>query len=285
LAYDGIAESKTFEKYHSRGRIREDTKMKKILLCIFACVASFNASAVSYADIWWNPSESGWGVTFSQQQSTIFATFFIYGADGKPTWVTALLKNSTNAQTVFAGPVYSATGTPFSAPQFNPASSLATQVGSATVTFQNAVRAQLTYSINGVQISKSIERSTLAALPVAGSYIGLELQRDDLRSEISGVEAVLSKDVSLIVSVTGTTIKIEAIQRPYDCSLTGTFVQLGTRFSASGQYECRDLQSGTWTSTDLTIVDDNYLIGTLVYSRAFPAPFTVVAKRWMVSRR
>jgi hypothetical protein len=258
--------------------------MKKILLCIFACLASFSASAVSYADIWWNPSESGWGVTFSQQQSTIFATFFIYATDGKPTWVTALLKNSTTTPTVFTGPLYSVTGTPFSAPQFNPANTLATQVGTASVSFQSGVRGQLTYSVNGAQITKTIERQALAALPLAGTYEGLEMQRDDMRSELSGVESVASRKTRVVVSVSGNSLKIETIQFPYDCSLSGTFLQLGTRFSASGQYQCTDYSSGTWTSTDLTIFDDYYLIGTISYTRILPAPPTTVSKRWMVGR-
>jgi hypothetical protein len=256
--------------------------MKKIICIIFGFFTSLNASAASYADIWWNPSESGWGVTFAQQQSTIFATFYIYGADGKPYWVTAILSNSAAAQTVYTGPVYSVTGSPFTATPFNPANTISTQVGTASVNFQSGVRASISYAVNGAQIVKTIERFTLAAIPLAGSYSGKLLQRNDMLSELSGVESVISSNTEFIVTVAGNKIDIRTDAFPnYVCMLTGTFQQFGTRFSASGIYKCSDFTSGTWTTSDLTVADDVFLIGTINYSRTDPAPTTLIIRRFM----
>ena len=37
-----------------------------------------------YTDLWWNPNESGWGLTITQHPSTnIFAAWYVYGSDGK----------------------------------------------------------------------------------------------------------------------------------------------------------------------------------------------------------
>src|SRR5207247_2231401 len=40
----------------------------------------------SYGDLWWNASESGWGVSISQQYRTLFAVWYAYRSDGQPTW-------------------------------------------------------------------------------------------------------------------------------------------------------------------------------------------------------
>ena len=41
--------------------------------------------------LWWNPTESGWGIQFVQQANTIFATMFVYDAANSPVWYTATL--------------------------------------------------------------------------------------------------------------------------------------------------------------------------------------------------
>jgi len=55
----------------------------------FASAAPATTATVNYNDLWWDPSESGWGVNMIMQYDTIFATFFIYGPDGKARWYTA----------------------------------------------------------------------------------------------------------------------------------------------------------------------------------------------------
>ena len=45
------------------------------------------AHANNYQDLWWNPSESGWGINIAQQGDVMFATWFIYGASRQPTWI------------------------------------------------------------------------------------------------------------------------------------------------------------------------------------------------------
>lgn len=52
-----------------------------------AGAAQATTHSTDYTDLWWNSpdnSESGWGVNVVQQGDIVFATFFIYGADGTP---------------------------------------------------------------------------------------------------------------------------------------------------------------------------------------------------------
>ena len=75
------------------------------------------ALATNYQDLWWNApagSEAGWGINFTHQGDTIFATWFTYGVDGKPLWfaVTAVL----TAPKVYAGTSIPARGPPSTPP-------------------------------------------------------------------------------------------------------------------------------------------------------------------------
>ena len=52
-----------------------------------AGAAQATTHSTDYTDLWWNSpdaSEDGWGVNVVQQGDIVFATFFIYGADGTP---------------------------------------------------------------------------------------------------------------------------------------------------------------------------------------------------------
>ena len=57
----------------------------KVPSCVFT--KGSRASATNYQDLWWNPQESGWGVNFTHQSDTIFATWFTYQANGRGWWL------------------------------------------------------------------------------------------------------------------------------------------------------------------------------------------------------
>ena len=137
-----------------------------------ACLACAPARAADYTDIWYTPSESGWGVNIVQADSFLFLTFFIYGPDNRPTWYTGQL---TFDGTKYAGGLYATQGTYWPLP-WNPADHpAAVQVG--TVEFLpnalNAYQATLAYTVNGIGgVAKPIERQTLTTIVLGGQYTG-----------------------------------------------------------------------------------------------------------------
>ena len=80
----------------------------------FALPASATNFSTDYTDLWFNPSESGWGVNVIQQGNTLFATLFVYGTDQSPRWYVAsgLVASSS---TVFSGQLFQTTGPYFGA--------------------------------------------------------------------------------------------------------------------------------------------------------------------------
>jgi hypothetical protein len=144
----------------------------RIALLAVACLFALPARATDYTDIWYTASEPGWGVNVVQADNFLFLTFFIYGADNKPTWYTGQL---TWDGAKYSGGLYLTQGTYWALP-WNPADHpAAQQVGTASLTPNslNAYQATLLYSVNGIgSVTKAIERQTLTTIALGGTYTG-----------------------------------------------------------------------------------------------------------------
>jgi hypothetical protein len=139
--------------------------LKQILLQEFGTVPTCDfttgsrAGLRNYQDIWWVPSESGWGLNLAHQGNLIFATWYTYGPDGLPLWLVSTLAQNAGTST-FSGTVLQTTGRP---PQdISGTQSLIgfSAVGSMTLSFSSGERGTFAYTVFGQSGSKSIERQT-----------------------------------------------------------------------------------------------------------------------------
>ena len=104
-----------------------------------------------------------------QRGSVIFATLFVYGQDGTPTWYVATM-DSTDALT-WIGDLYATTGPWFGTVPFNPSTVVPTKVGTMTWTAQGFNMGNVSYSVNGVQVSKNVVRESLVLDDYSGTYL------------------------------------------------------------------------------------------------------------------
>jgi lysyl endopeptidase len=118
------------------------------------------ASATNYQDLWWNPNEPGWGINVTHQGNVIFATLFTYDANGKGTWFVLSHADRTGTGQ-YSGTLYRTRGPVFNASPWSAATP--TEVGSMSFSFTTGVRGTLTYTVDGVQVTKAIQRETFAA--------------------------------------------------------------------------------------------------------------------------
>jgi len=207
-----------------------------------------------FTDDWWNPDESGWGLVVMHQQTFIFATFFIY-KDGAPYWVTAHLEKVGTSglaasPQVFTGPVYETQGTPFGTP-WNPNSSGQTQVGTATFSSTGSNTATLQYSINGVNVTKNIQRQTLRYINYSAQYGGGTVYQFSqcVGSASSNNGATVSDTGLLTIAQTnqGQTFHMDAVGQVNNCSFNGTYTQRGSLGRVDGNYSCLNGEVGTFT--------------------------------------
>ena len=116
------------------------------------------AHATNYQDLWWNASESGWGLNIAHQGDTIFATWFTYGAGGRGQWlVGSELRRQATGE--FRGRLYRTTGRAFDQITAGaPVLGSQPDVGEATLTFQDGENGRFEYTVDGVTQAKTITR-------------------------------------------------------------------------------------------------------------------------------
>lgn len=109
--------------------------------------------------LWWNPNESGWGLNLNHQGSTIFGTLFTYDQNRAPLWL-VMSGGAMQADGVtYTGDLYRTTGPAFNAQPFTPIGpGNITRVGSMTLRFSDASVGTLRYTVNGVEVVKTVQR-------------------------------------------------------------------------------------------------------------------------------
>ena len=112
---------------------------------------------LNYADQWWNPAESGWGLfIWHDKLDRVLAAWFTYGSDNRAEWYTIQSGNWVN-QKQYDGQIIKTTGPSFAA--FVPGSAVQVQaVGTASLNFTDANNGTFTYTLNGVTQTKTITR-------------------------------------------------------------------------------------------------------------------------------
>jgi hypothetical protein len=201
--------------------------MKRLFAAALLAAIPLLARATTYStdatDLWYIPSESGWGVNLAQQEDTLFATLFVYGADGKPTWfVSPAMIPVSSGGLAFAGDLYTtSTGTYFGAP-WNPSALGSRKVGTATFTLDTINTGTFTYSVDGTPVVKQVVRQTWKNDDYNGSYWGS--LSGTYSGCGSGVDGHSESLLSFSITQAGASIKL---QDSTNCTYTGTYSQAG----------------------------------------------------------
>jgi hypothetical protein len=117
------------------------------------------SSSTNYQDLWWNPNESGWGVTVAHEGDTLFALLYVYDGNTTPRWFSMSNGGLVGTRT-YSGALYTASGPPFYTTPWTTAT--LTQVGNMTFTFTDGNHGTLSYTVNGIQVVKQITRTVFA---------------------------------------------------------------------------------------------------------------------------
>ena len=108
-------------------------------------------------DLWWATSaEDGWGINIAQQDRVLFPIWYTYDAAGKATFFTA--QGGSWNGTVWSGTIYAHTSSPWLGVAYNPGAFTATNVGSISLDFTDAMNATMTTTVNGFTQVRHIER-------------------------------------------------------------------------------------------------------------------------------
>lgn len=229
-------------------------KLKFMLLALLlalSCNAKANSFGTDLSDIWWNSSESGWGVNIIHQNNVLFMTFFIYGTGGNPGWYVAPdveYQGQSGGSLVYTGALYATTGTSFAAP-WNANQLNVRQAGTVTLTAISITHATLSYSIDGATVTKNIVRQTWRTNSIAGSYIGASI--GTYSGCALGANGYLEEPSSIVVIQSGALVTISAVGQSASCTYAGQYGQDGRMGSMSGTYSCTNGANGAFQASEI----------------------------------
>jgi len=204
------------------------------------------------SDLWWNPSESGWGLNASQQSDIIFFTAFVYDANGQPTWFvgpSTQYSGTSGTTLTYSGPWYRTTGPYYGAGSFDPNAVGVTQVGTITFALLDVNTAAITYTVNGVTVNKVLTRETWRTNDLVGDYMG-----GAVGTYSSGCAApgYLEQPGTMNITQTASGISMDVTSSAGTCTYNGDYTQYGRLGTSNGTFSCTNGGgSGTYSAFEI----------------------------------
>lgn len=227
----------------------------RFLAALLACFATsaFAATATTdFSDLWYNPAESGWGVTLTQQNQILFVTLFVYQANNQPKWYvgpnTQFLGVDSTGAVNFSGPLYEATG-PYFGGTFNSADVHPTQVGTITFHASQISVGTITYTVNNTPVTKTVQRQFWQYENLTGVYIGASLGRF---AGCGGRDGYYESAATITIGHDGlNAITVKEEGNGYTCNYAGAYTQLGRMGQIQGNGNCTDGTAQSFTATEV----------------------------------
>ncbi len=230
------------------------------LLVAVALFAPPPVSATSYStdqsDLWWaDPpdSENGWGFQLVQRGSVIFATIFIYGPTGAPTWYVATM-GPAGGQSAWSGDLYTTTGPWFGAIPYNPALFTFRKVGTMTWVAQTSTTGTLTYDVDGLTIVKNVTRQTLVLDNYNGTYLGaIHFTATGCTNPADNTPPTDVPFTTISVTQSGPSITITISVLGLQIAISGTLSQSGQFGSVLGTYAATGGEMGNASVSGMNV--------------------------------
>lgn len=222
-----------------------------VALSLLAPSAGATSYSTDQSDLWYIPAESGWGMQLVQRGNLIFATIFVYDAAGNPTWYIATL--SPTAQFVWSGDLYATHGSWLGMP-WNPPAFGGGVVGSMTWSAQTVTTGNISYTVNGVAVTKSVIRQTLVNDDFSGRYAGgiheilANCNSPNFNGSVvedAGIVAITQSGNSIIIATTPVSVPA--------CTYSGTLSQSGQMSAINGTYACVGGLTGTFQAFEMQV--------------------------------
>jgi len=224
------------------------------LFAVFAMTGSVRATSFTtdQSDIWSAVGEDGWAIQFIQRGSAIFATIYVYDPATNSIWYTATLEASATPFT-WTGDLYISQGPWFGTVPFNSAAVHLRKVGTMTWAATSVTTGTLTYSVDGIVVTKSLQRYLIRYDDISGSYYGgfVYTLSGCTNPANNGPTAEFS---AIQVSQNGLNVTIhESIASGGSCNYLGTYSQAGQMGAINGTFTCSNGAIGTFQAFEVQV--------------------------------
>jgi hypothetical protein len=220
-----------------------------------ASLVSLPANATSFStdqsDLYYVPTESGWGMQLVQRGSIIFATLFVYDQGETPTWYTATINYTSDF--TWTGTLYASSGTYYGVP-WNPMQLSLMPVGTMTWNAPLINGGTLTYVVNGVTVVKNVIRQALVLDNYNGHYAGYA-HRVVSGCTLATNNGTFDEPITFNVTQAGSVISTvnTTTTTGNACTFTGTATEAGQMGEFDGTFTCTDGSAGTGSSVEVQV--------------------------------
>jgi hypothetical protein len=139
--------------------------------------------------------------------------------------------------------------------------------GNVTIQFTSITTATVTYTVDGVNVSKTIERYAFNFQNISGTYIGsfLAIQSNCANPAQNGQTFTGSGQFTIVhtpANQVTITANLSDNLHSYSCTYQGTYTQAGRLGSIlNGTYTCTDGHAGSFGSTEIEIASQGGILG------------------------
>ncbi len=199
--------------------------------------ASAVTSGTDFTDLWWNPSEPGWGLNVIHQNGIIFATLYVYDAAGTPHFYSGSETRGTG--NTFSGALFETRGTYFATNPYAAGSYGATQIGTITLSFAGANSGTLSYNVGAVSVTKTIQRFAFATDNLSGNYLGGMTATSTCGGQ--GQQTLIFDTLRVTHSGNSISMTVDFFNNASAqsrCTFTGSYSPMGRLGNISGNYSC-----------------------------------------------
>lgn len=236
-------------------KTRTATFLAAILASLLLPHYAHGASGYDVSDLWWNPGESGWGISLVQQRDVVFATLLVYDSVRRPTWYAATLSfeglTPQTREVNYAGPLYETEG-PWFGGAFSPAAVAVRQVGTMQLRSPDLVHATLTYTVGAQEVRKEIERQTLRVDDYAGSYDG-SFVMTNTRCDNPANDGTRTTRATLQIAQSPGSMSLTVAGDGVTCSYSGPYTQNGRLGSVFSNFNCTNGQVGALVFEEMNV--------------------------------
>jgi hypothetical protein len=203
------------------------------------------------SDLWWVPTESGWGIQFVQRGSIIFATMFVYDQTNTPIWYTATLSYLGNF--VWTGDLLLTNGPWFGTLPFNPNAVGYRKVGTMTWNATSITNGVLNYGVDGVAVAKNLTRQLLVYDDFSGHYYG-GVHQSTTGCVNPGLNGVTEAPAIVNLTQNGQALTIAFFPSGgSSCSYSGALSQYGQMGVTVGSMACSNGETGSFQFFEMQV--------------------------------
>lgn len=214
---------------------------------LFAGAPAWAASGYDVDDLWWVPAEPGWGIQLSQQRDVVFATLYVYDAQMRPVWYVATLDfQGLEAKThtvTYAGTLYATTGPSFATDTFEPTAVVKRPAGTMQLVAPTLTGATLTFTADGVTVTKPIQRQTLRYDDYNGTFAAV-WRLTTAKCTNPADNKTVEQPVTIAIAQSPPAMTMTITTPAATCTHVGTYTQDGRLGKFAGTYSCSSGEVG-----------------------------------------